>query len=273
MPMHQLDEHVVTIDRDSAPRIIPFGEDFWLEDLPEGTRVIYPPAPLKGLENPEAAIRYAVTHPLGQEPLYARLEPGMKVTIALDDISLPLPQMQTPDVRERILNVVLNMLADYMVEDIHIIIATSLHRRMTEAETKRMVGKKIFDKFWPKRLYNHDAEDPNGIIRLGETPEGDVVEINRRAAESDLVIYVNINLVPMDGGHKSVGIGLSNYRTLCSHHNPAVLRKTETYMQPNRSHMHQVVNRIGKFVNQHLKIFHIETVLNNDMYGSQLSFQ
>jgi len=41
-----------------------------------------------------------------------------------------------------------------------------------------------------------------------------VVAINRRAAESDLLIYVNINLVPMDGGHKSVGTGLANYASL-----------------------------------------------------------
>ena len=35
-------ESVIYIDRDSAPRIIPSGEDFILEDLPIGTRVLYP---------------------------------------------------------------------------------------------------------------------------------------------------------------------------------------------------------------------------------------
>ncbi|MEZ4272943.1 MAG: lactate racemase domain-containing protein [Myxococcota bacterium] len=50
--------------------------------------------------------------------------------------------MQTPDVRERVLTVVLGMLADYAVDDVHLIIATSLHRRMTDAEIKRAVGKK-----------------------------------------------------------------------------------------------------------------------------------
>ena len=38
----------------------PFGEDFILEDIPVGTRVIYPNPPIKGLPNREAAIRYAV---------------------------------------------------------------------------------------------------------------------------------------------------------------------------------------------------------------------
>ena len=74
-------ESIVYIDKDSAPRILPFGEDFILEDLPIGTRVIYPNPPIQGLPNREAAIRYAVNHPIDAEPLYAQLEPGMKVTM------------------------------------------------------------------------------------------------------------------------------------------------------------------------------------------------
>ena len=69
---------------------MPSGEDFILEDLPIGTRVLYPNHPIKGLPNREAAIRYALNHPHGCDPLFAQLEPGMRVTIAVDDISLPL---------------------------------------------------------------------------------------------------------------------------------------------------------------------------------------
>ena len=70
-----------------------------------------------------------------------------------------------------------------------------------------MVGTKIFNAFYPDRYYNHDAEDPDGMVHLGVTAHNEPVNINRRAVESDLVIYVNINLVPMDGGHKSVAVG------------------------------------------------------------------
>ncbi|MEZ4272944.1 MAG: hypothetical protein R3C68_16380 [Myxococcota bacterium] len=56
MPMHDLEQNTTYIDKDSAPRILHFGEDFLLEDLPIGTRVIYPPQPLAGLENVDAAI-------------------------------------------------------------------------------------------------------------------------------------------------------------------------------------------------------------------------
>src|SRR5437870_4599652 len=106
------DDCVVTIDNDSAPRILFYGEDFLCEDLPVGTRVIYPRRPIAGLPNPRAAIRYALNHPEDSPPLHALLEPGMKVTVAVDDISLPLPPMARPDIRQTICEIVLDMLAD-----------------------------------------------------------------------------------------------------------------------------------------------------------------
>src|SRR5919112_1233524 len=186
-------ESVVFIDRDSAPRIISSGMDFLPEDLPVGTRVIYPNTPVRGLPNREAAIRYALNHPHDCDPLYAQLQPGMKVSIAIDDISLPLPPMRTPDVRQSILEIVLELLADSGVDDVHLIIANALHRRMTESEMRRMVGSKIFNEFYPDRYYNHDAEDPDGIVALERTSHGEEVSVNRRVAESDLIIYVNVN--------------------------------------------------------------------------------
>src|SRR6202171_1700123 len=238
-------ESVVYIDRDSAPRIMPSGEDFILEDLPVGSPALYSKPPIKGLPNREAAIRYALNHPLGCDPLFAQLEPGMKVTVAVDDISLPLPPMATPDIRQTVLEIVLDMLAGHGVDDVHIIIANSLHRKMTEWEMKRMVGKKIFDEYYPDRYYNHDAEWLDGLIKIGETRHKEPLTINRRAAESDLLIYVNINLVPMDGGHKSVGTGLANYATLRAHHNPATIRQSESYMEPSKSALHRSADRIG----------------------------
>jgi hypothetical protein len=260
-------ESIVYIDRDSAPRILPNGEDFVLEDLPIGTRVIYPNPPIKGLPNREAAIRYAVNHPLEMEPLYALLEPGMKVTIALDDISLPLPPMATPDMRQTMLEVVLDMLDANGVDDVHLIIANSLHRKMTEWEMKRMVGSSIFNEFYPERYYNHDAEDDDQLVTLGYTRHNEPLRLNRRCVESDLLIYLNINLVPMDGGHKSVAVGLCDYESLRAHHEPQTIRDSDSYMYPPDSELNHKVHRLGKLVDEHLKVFHIETALNNRMFG------
>src|SRR6185503_16608762 len=96
---------LVTLERDSAPRVLFSGDRLIEVDLPAGTRVIYPKPPIEPLKDVNAAIRYAINHPLGTDPLYAKLRPGMKVTIAVDDISLPLPPMRRPDVRERVLTI------------------------------------------------------------------------------------------------------------------------------------------------------------------------
>jgi lactate racemase len=263
---------VVTLNRRSQPRLIAYGEDFMLEKLPAGTRVVYPPPPLEALPDPDTAIRYALLHPLNADPLFAQLNPNMRVTIAIDDLSLPLPPMRRPDIRERLLNSVLQTLADYGVDDVHLVVATSLHRRMTESEIRRMVGQRAFSQFWPERLYNFDAENRAEIVMLGKTDHGEEVWLSRRAAESDLLIYLNINLVPMDGGHKSVAVGLAPYQSLRHHHNPATLRECHSYMDPSRSALHHSANRMGRLVNQQVNVFSIETAVNNQMYGGMLDF-
>src|SRR4051812_17500724 len=265
-------EHIVTIDTDSAPRIMFSGENLIMEDLPVGTRVIYPKRPMTGVANPKATIRYALNHPEDSEPLHAMLSPGMKVTVAIDDISMPLPIMRTPDVRQLVLEIVCEMLADHGVDDVHLIIALALHRRMTDAEIRRMVGPTIWNEFWPDRLYNHDACDPDGMVVVGKTMHGELVELNRRAAESDLVIYCNMNFVPMNGGHKSMGVGLCGYESLKSHHTPKAIVESNSFMDPENSALSHSVDRIGRVVNEHIKVFHIETVLNNRAFAGPLDF-
>jgi hypothetical protein len=270
--LYEQTEPVVTLERDSAPRLLFSGEDLLLENLPAGTKVIYPKPPIEGLPNVKAAVRWAINHPEESEPLHAKLRPGMKVTIALDDISLPLPPMRTPDVRQQVLEVVLELLADAGVDDVHLVVAICLHRRMTEAEMKRMVGKKIFDAFYPDRFYNHDAEDRDGLVTLGTTRHGEKVVLNRRAAESDLLVYVNLNLVPMDGGHKSVGTGLTNYEGVKAHHTPEHIRMSDSYMDPERSELHRSIDRVGRLIDDVVDVFHVETTINNRMFDGPMAF-
>ena len=263
---------LVTLERDSAPRTLFCGDRLIEVDFPPGTRAIYPKAPVEPLKDPEAAIRYALHHPLGSEPLYAKLRPGMKVTIAVDDISLPLPPMRRPDVRERVLNVLLELLADHGVEDIEIIIATGVHRRMKANEVRHMVGDKVFDAYWPDRLYNHDAEDRANLLTIGQSEHGETLTLNRRAAESDLIVYVNMTFVPMNGGYKSVAVGLCDYESLRHHHNPASIRASDSYMDPAKSQLAHDIGRLGRLAHKTLPIFSIETTVNNRMFDPSLDF-
>src|ERR671934_2909741 len=169
------DSQVVIQEKRSPPRMLFADTEVLLEEVPVGTRVVFPNPPVEELANWRAAIRWAINHPEGCDPLHAQLRPGMRVVIALDDISLPLPPMRTPDVRQQVLEVILDLLADSGVDDVHLVIAICLHRRMTEAEIRRMVGDRIFGAHWPDRLYHHDAEDPDGLVTLGATRQGEKV--------------------------------------------------------------------------------------------------
>ena len=161
---------------------------------------------------------------------------------------------------------VLAKLGDHGVDDIHLIAALGVHRRMTPSELKQIVGPRIFKAFHPHRLYNHDPEDRDNAVFLGQTSKGEDVEMSRRVTESDLLIYVNINLVSMDGGHKSINTGLVTYRSLRHHHNVDTLMHSLSYMDPPHSAMHHSCERMGAVVNEHLNVFKIETTLNTNTF-------
>jgi len=179
------------LENDSPARRIFSGDQLLLEHLPAGTRCIYPKPPMEGLKDPKAAIRYAVNHPENSDPLHALLKPGMKVTIAFDDVSLPLPPMKRPDIRQMIMEVVLEILGDHGVDDIHLIAAP---------------------------------------------------------------------------------VGLCGYKALKAHHNPKTMRKCHSYMDPEASELHNSVNRQGRLLQKEVKVFTVETAINNRMYGAQTDF-
>ena len=266
---------VLEVDRSTPPTLFWHGEGFSLERLPVGSRVLYAPEPTEALRDPDSAIRHALLHPLGDsQPLPSLMHPGMKLTIAFDDISLPLPPMRSPDIRQMVIEAVLEMAADAGVDDVVLIAALALHRRMHDFELRHALGDRVYDAFEPNGLlWQHDAEDPDGMLHLGVTDEGEDVEINRRAAESDLLVYVNINLVAMDGGHKSVATGLASYRSLRHHHNVRTMQHSKSFMDQHKSELHSSNWRMGRLIAKAgVKVFQIETTLNNDTFPSQFSF-
>ena len=266
---------VLEVDRSTPPTLMWSGERFGLQKLPLGTRVIYAKEPFDALDDPQTAIQEALENPDGdQKPLSALLTPGMRLTICFDDISLPLPPMAAPDVRQMVIEAVLDQAAAAGVDDVVLIAALALHRRMTEAELRHALGNRVYDAFAPQGLLmQHDAEDPSNLLYLGKTDHGEDVEINKRAAESDLLVYVNINLVSMDGGHKSVATGLASYKSLRHHHNPTTMRHSKSFMDAPASELHSANWRMGRLIKESgVNIFQIETTLNTNTFPDNFKF-
>jgi hypothetical protein len=264
---------VLEVDDRTPPLVVHEGEGFRLETFPRGTRVVYPTEALPAIRDVDGAIQDALLSPVDMEPLPALLRAGMRLTIAFDDISIPLPQMAAPDIRQRIIEAVLVMAAEAGVDDVELISANALHRRLTADELKHIVGERVFRSFFPQgALYNFDAEDPENLAHLGLTDRGEDVEVSKRAAESDLLVYVNVNLVAMDGGHKSAAIGLASYKSLKHHHNTKTMVASHSFMDHTKSHLHSSAWRMGKLLADHVKVFQIETTVNNNVFPSPYQF-
>ena len=172
----------------------------------------------------------------------------MKLTIAFDDVSLPLPKMRRPDIRQRVIEAVLDIAAEAGVDDVHLIAALALHRRMTEAELRHAVGDRVYDAFEPRGLLDPARRRGPRQPRPSSAPR-------RRARRSrstsgrpsrDLLVYVNINLVAMDGGWKSTATGLARYRACATTTTRRPWRPATASWTSTRSELHKSNWRMGK---------------------------
>jgi hypothetical protein len=73
----------------------------------------------------------------------------------------------------------------------------------------------------------------------------------------------------MDGGHKSTATGLASYRSLRHHHNVQTMQHSTSFMDRHSSELHHSNWRMGKVLRDAgVKIFQIETTLNNNTFGT-----
>ena len=66
-------------------------------------------------------------------------------------MSLPLPPMERPDNRQLVIEQVLDMAAEAGVDDVELIVALALHRRMTEAELRHVARRPHLRRLRPPR--------------------------------------------------------------------------------------------------------------------------
>jgi hypothetical protein len=242
-------------------------------DLPESTRILTAPPSLPPLTDPDEAVRRALAEPIGHQPLRSLVGPGSKVTIAFDDLTIPVIPMAAPDFRGLIIPILLEQLheAGVRASDVRLLVANALHRKWTRTELATALGP-ILALLPPQRLTNHDACDPDQLTYLGETERGFEVEVSKAVTESDQLIYVNCTPSPMNGGWKSIVVGLSSFRSIRHHHRPFPFARGHSIMDPERSAFQKLLAEMGAVVDAELaragrRLFSIETVLTNEIPG------
>lgn len=210
-------------------------------------------------------VEEAVDQPIGTDTLDDILNKNSRVVVAFDDVSVLLPLLKNTPRKVMALAALKHLKKIGIPRDnILFICATGLHRKCAIPELKELLGEEIVSNY---KVICHDAEDKKNILSLGETELGYSVEINGHAAEADLLIYLSVVFVPMNGGWKSIVVGLGTYKSIREHHIPQVLGKGP-YMDIQRFHMHKITWEMGRHIeNSGIKVFQVETVLNNDFYS------
>jgi hypothetical protein len=203
---------VLSVDAQTPPLVVFQGAKVLLERLPSGASVLYPPDALPGIHQLDAEIGNALAHPVDSEPLAALLHRGSRVTVVFDDLSQPITSRTAPDVRQRVIEHVLELAAAAGVDDLELIAATGLRRRLTPYDLQRVLGERVFASFFPEHLHSHDAEDGN-LIEVGTAADGTPIEINARVVSSDLVVSVRLATAVGNEGAPAVATKLASART------------------------------------------------------------
>jgi hypothetical protein len=246
------------------------GDTVYLHNFPEQTRILYPNPPLPPVPDGPAAVISALDNPLGAPPLISQVDSTSHVTIAFDDPCVPVPLMQD-DPRRLIIETAVEKLyaAGVKRENIRLICAGGLHRKWTLKELRHILGKKLIKEF-SSQITCHDAEDPGQIVSLGRTSKDEPVELNRAVVDTDLCVYANVNFLSMNGGWKSLAVGLGTYESIRSHHRPDVLN-IGSRLDPAQSGMHESITRMGEVIQKHVNLFAVESVVNNNLWPPLLS--
>jgi lactate racemase len=196
----------------------------------------------------------------------------MRLTIVFDDISLPLPQMATPDIRQRIIEAVLELAAARASTTSSSIVANALHRRMTAGELKRCVGERVFRSFFPDHLTNHDAEDRDNLLHLG-TDRSTARTSRSTAGRRERPHRLRQHQPRRDGRRAQVRARRpGELPQPAPHHNVHTIEHSRSMNDPRHSAMHHSYDAHGAPARRAREVFTIETTLNNDTFPSELGF-
>jgi nickel-dependent lactate racemase len=192
----------------------PFGSGFVTLNLDlEPAAEVLMPELVPGVPDELAAIRDAISRPIGSRQLQDLARGKSSVAIVINDITRPSPT-------EAMLTVIVEKLAqaDIPLANIAVLVATGNHVPPTEEELKTMMG------VWRSKLkiVIHDCKDTASVTYMGTTGRGMPVYVNKHYAEASLKILTGV-IAPhqsagFGGGRKSVVPGICGLETLRTHH-------------------------------------------------------
>ncbi|ERI95913.1 MULTISPECIES: lactate racemase domain-containing protein [Eubacteriales] len=251
-----------------------YGQGMMSAQLPDDTDVFIPgetvpDPPCIPEEKLVEATRDSILHPMGMPPLSQLAHKGSKVVIVFPD---RVKGGEQPTAHRKVsIPIVLEELYKAGVEkkDILLLCSNGLHRKNTEEEIRRVLGEELFSDFWPTgQIRNHDSEDYEHLVDLGTTPRGDPVLVNKYVYEADVAVLIGHTqgnpYGGYSGGYKHCATGITHWRSIASHHVPAVMHRPDFTPVSSHSLMRQKFDEIGQYMEERMgkKFFCCDAVLD-----------
>ncbi len=210
-------------------------------DLPDDRTTVIQPTFVPGLPDPEGALRTALRNPIGTPPLRRMVDRAQSVAIAVCDVTRPMPSAA-------VLPVLLAELGHVPDERIVILVATGTHRGNTAEELDEMLGVEVARRF---EVVNHSAFDEAGLKRVGDTPDGIPIWLDRRWVEADFRITTGFVephfFAGFSGGPKMVAPGLAGLETVMRLHSaPLIGHERSKWGITEGNPIHDAVRQIAR---------------------------
>ena len=204
----------------------PLGKDYKDIVLPDHTFVAHMKDPVV-VENPREVIMASLKNPIASESLEviakAKKKPGAKAVIVVSYNTRPVPYKGESGILLPIVQILMD--CGYGASDITVLVATGMHRPMTEDELKNMIDAKVFE--LGIKVVNHEPKNKARLVTIGKTRRGTNVTIDSIYMEADLKIATGLVeshfMAGASGGRKSICPGVIGEESTFIFHGPELM--------------------------------------------------
>lgn len=224
---------------------IEYGHDWLSLEVPPHT-LMAGMKPARLLQDPAAAIKQALTHPIGTPPLadIARSKLARKAdaqaVIVVSDHTRPVPYRGEEGLMLPLLSCL--KAAGFREQQITVLIGAGSHRNMQAHEIEAMLGLEEAD-FSQVQVLNHEYDRPEQLVDLGSTRRGSRMLLNKTYVQADLKIVTGLVeshfMAGASGGRKGICPGIVGQETLHIFHGGRLLnapQATDLVLEGNPLH-------------------------------------
>jgi nickel-dependent lactate racemase len=199
---------------------VPFSKGELAFELPTGmTGTIAVSKPMAPIDDVPAAIRAALSDPIGSPPVRALAQRGDTVCIVFTDITRASPDhLLVPALLAEL------EAAGVRDEDITLLCGIGMHRPSTPEEKVAKLGQAVVDRY---RVVDNEPQNPAALVDLGQTESGIPLSVNKIAYEADLLMATGIvephQYAGYSGARKTLAVGAAGEAMIAYTHGPQMI--------------------------------------------------